>query len=122
MHKLHLNLFLSLCFGMLLPVQAHVGQHPSVHDTVAGIIERMRKSPNPEEMRTWKAEQYEAFLTKREREILGTEHIRFRDNAPVEVLVVQPKSSSGEVFWLREGGGFEKQEVEWSEGGSELNV
>jgi hypothetical protein len=46
----------------------------------------------------------EAFLTRQEREILGTAHIRFRVNVPVIVTIVRDTSLGDEPFWLRERG------------------
>ena len=43
------SILLLLTFA-LCSAQAHVGPHPSVHDTVAGIIERMRRELTKEEL------------------------------------------------------------------------
>lgn len=46
-----------------------------------------------------------AFLTPSEREILSTEHVRFRVNVPVVVTIVRDSSLGDEPFWLT-GRGF----------------
>lgn len=102
-------------------VRAHNGEHPSVHDTAANVIERLRKSGKAREALKWKAADVERILTAEEKEILGTEHIRFTVNAPVKVYVVRASSPSEEVYWLR-GRGFAKTDVTWMQGTNRLAV
>lgn len=87
-----------------LRLQAHVGNHPSVHDTVAGIIERMKKELSTEQLRGLTLAQAEKFLTPKEREILGTEHITFKVNVPVRVSILHDARLGKDPFWLTERG------------------
>ncbi|MCL4694253.1 MAG: fibronectin type III domain-containing protein [Candidatus Hydrogenedentes bacterium] len=83
-------------------VLAHVGQHPSVHDTVAGIIERLKETKSHEELQNLTLEQVEAVLTEEERHVLATEHLSFDVNVPVTVYVVRDVELDREPFWLEE--------------------
>lgn len=85
-------------------VQAHVGNHPSVHDTVAGIIERMKKEMPADQLREVTLAQVENFLTPKEREILANEHINFKVNVPVRVTVLHDAKLANDPFWLAERG------------------
>src|SRR5262245_46598882 len=69
----------------------HVGPPPSIHDTVAGILDRLRKSRTPAELVNLSVPQVEAVLTPEEREILGTEHLSFKVSAPVPLSVIRDK-------------------------------
>lgn len=100
---------------------AHNGEHPSVHDTTANVIERLRKSGKAREAMKWKAADVERILTPEEKEIFGQEHLRFTVNTPVKVYVVRAASPSEEVFWLRERG-FTKTEMKWLIGTNALRV
>ena len=46
--------------------QAHVGEHPSVHDTVAGIIDRFRKTIPLKELMAMDAAKAKSLLTEKE--------------------------------------------------------
>jgi hypothetical protein len=72
-----------------------------VHDTVAGIMERMRRTLSADELVTLTVPKVEAFLTPTEREVLATGHIRFRVNVPVVVTIIRDVSLGDEPFWLR---------------------
>src|SRR5262245_58753645 len=85
-------------------VRAHEGSHGSVHDTVAAIIQRMRRDLPADQLIELTAQKVEAFLIPQEREVLGTSHIRFRVNVPVVITVVRDASLGDEPFWLRERG------------------
>jgi len=84
--------------------QAHVGPHPSVHDTVAGVVERMRRQLSEDELRRLTVPKAEQFLTPKEREILSREHISFRVNVPVTVSIIRDAKLGNEPFWLQERG------------------
>ena len=94
-------LLLSLLSGSL---QAHVGQHPSVHDTVAGVIDRMIRTLNTNELNNLTVPKVERFLTPQERKILANEHITFRVNVPVRLSVLHDVRLGDDPFWLRERG------------------
>ncbi|MFO7974272.1 MAG: metallophosphoesterase family protein [Candidatus Hydrogenedentota bacterium] len=95
---------------------AHVGTHPSVHDTVAGIIERMQREMSPEELTELNEKSVLEFMTEEEREILASEHLVFRVNVPVVVTVFREAQQRETVYWL-EGRGFEKTDYRVEAGG-----
>jgi hypothetical protein len=60
------------------PAFAHVDGHPSIHDTLATIVERMRDTMPQDTLMDLEPETILALLTAEEREILGTEYLSFR--------------------------------------------
>lgn len=87
--------------------RAHVNGHPSIHDTVSAITDRMRTEIAPDDLRELTANKVVEWLTNDERAILGQEHILFSVNAPVEVAVIV--EDGAEVpFWLKSRG-FERE-------------
>ncbi len=86
------------------PACGHDSSRPSIHDTVAGIIERMERELSADQLVQLGVPQVEGFLTAREREVLGAGHIRFRVNVPVVVTIMRDVSLGTEPFWLRERG------------------
>lgn len=104
MHRLSLLLGLLLITGL---ANAHVGNHPSIHDAVAGIIERFQQTMDPEALKSITVDQVHEALTADERETLGAHHITFRVNVPVTVYLCREASQEEVVFWLGERG-FEK--------------
>ena len=99
-----------LSAGLIFPAVAHVGEHPSVHDTVAGIVIRLTETYDADTLRRLDPGQVLAVLTREERHILGTEHLTFKVNVPVVVSVVRDMRSRDEPFWLSEQG-FEKTKL-----------
>jgi len=85
-------------------VHAHVGNHPSVHDTVAGILLRWEKTLSHQEIRSLTTTNALDRMTAFEREVLGTEHLTFTVNVPVVVSVIRDAKWGGEPFWLKERG------------------
>src|SRR5689334_6333989 len=100
----HFDLVWWVLLLLTQPVAAHDGSHHSVHDTVAGIIVRMRHDLSPDELVALTVPKVEAFLTAEEREVLGSAHVRFRVDVPVMVTIVRDTSLGEEPFWLRERG------------------
>ena len=92
-------MLVALC-AIALPAFAHVGDHPSVHDTVANIIERMKKEMPAEQLLKVKPADAAAFLNDEERHSLATEHISFGVNVDVEVYIVHPVVLGDDPFWL----------------------
>ncbi|MDP6795328.1 MAG: metallophosphoesterase family protein [Verrucomicrobiota bacterium] len=82
--------------------QAHVGEHPSVHDTVAGIIDRFRKTIPMQELITMDAAKAKSLLTEKELHTLATEHITFRVNTPVKVIIIREAAMGDKPFWLKD--------------------
>lgn len=116
---LHRRLFLVILTAVA--AQAHVGPHPSVHDTVAGIIERMKKDLSEYQLKKLDLGQIEELLTPAEHHVLSREHISFRVNIPVTVSIVRDTSLKAEPFWLREGG-FQSTGVVVSQGRRTFDV
>lgn len=95
---------LSVAFCAAWPAFAHTGSQPSVHDTVAGVLERMRQSPNRSRIQKLDPARAERLLTHAERQVLATGHIMFHVNQPVRITVLRDKSLDTDPFWLREEG------------------
>jgi acid phosphatase type 7 len=100
---------------------AHVGPHPSIHDTVANILERMKRELRKEQFQALTEDKLVAMLEPKEREVLGSEHISFSVNVPVTLSVVRTGEPVERAFWLPDRG-FEKQPGEWAEGSRKLTV
>jgi acid phosphatase type 7 len=86
------------------PLAAHFGDHPSIHDTVAAILTRMKREMSQTNLTNLTVAKIESFLTDREREILGAEHLSFTVNVPVKVSVIRSTNFAVEPFWLKERG------------------
>lgn len=104
--RLYLLICLVLVAGHLLDqrTMAHVGDHPSIHDTVAAITVRMKDHFTEEQLKQLTSYQVEQFLTDEERIILGKEHIHFKVNVPVVVTILRDRALKSEPFWIREDG------------------
>jgi acid phosphatase type 7 len=87
-------LFPSLCL-------AHVGTHPSVHDTVASVLERMRNELPAEALVGMTPEHAYDVLTDEERHVLATQHITFTVNVPVIVSIFRDVRQPELPFWLQ---------------------
>ena len=81
---------------------AHVGNHPSVHDTVAGIALRLREKYKETELKILTPYQVYKILTDREKDVLGNEHITFKVNVPVKISIFRDRSIKSEPFWIRD--------------------
>lgn len=77
---------------------AHVGAHPSVHDTVAGVIERLKHSMPVESLGALTLEQVEGALTANEKHILATEYLSFEVNAAIDLYVVRDMRLNKEPY------------------------
>jgi acid phosphatase type 7 len=111
-------LLLGLWSGSL---QAHAGKHRSVHETVTGVIDRMKREMTTNELDNLTVERVESFLTPEERIVLATGHISFRVNVPVRVSVVHDVKLADEPFWLRERG-FTQTAISFKEGSAAYDV
>ncbi|MDA7505811.1 metallophosphoesterase family protein [Verrucomicrobia bacterium] len=85
-------------------LHAHVGGHPSVHDTVAAITLRMKSAFTEAELKALTPYQVEEFLNEEEKKILSTEHVHFRVNVPVVVSIIRDRSLKSQPFWIRRNG------------------
>jgi acid phosphatase type 7 len=96
------GMFLGGLFSTSLP--AHVGHHPSVHDTVAGIVRRLQREVEPDRLTRLSPFEALSTLTAEERRVLGTEHLSFHVNLPVRVSVVCDPDLIDQTFWLADQG------------------
>jgi len=96
----HVLAALALLIAAPLAARAHVGDHASVHDTVASVVERMRRDLTPTALASLTVARVEQFLTDAEKETLGTEHISFTANIAITVFVLRDKASGDAPFWL----------------------
>ncbi len=114
---------------------AHVGHLPSVHDVVAGVIDRIGRELPDEAIRRLTAREVEALLTPEELEVLSSRHVVFRVDVPVVVTLLRDVTLTGEPFWLeargfkaigvtveRDGSKFEAWEREFGAGEIGLGV
>jgi len=85
-------------------VHAHPLNQPSVHDTMAGVIDRLKSTLSVEALREFSPEQAVAALTAEERHILGTAYWTFEVNVPVTVSVIRDSGQSEPLFWLTDEG------------------
>lgn len=90
--------------------QAHVGPHASVHDTVAGIVQRLARSQPTNQLTQLKLADVVRELTPHEKEILGNEHVTFRVSTDALVTVLKDVRATNDPFWLADRG-FERREL-----------
>ena len=100
---------------LLLPgtnalLHAQQADHPSVRDTVAGVITRLKREMPADQLQKLTPAQAEQFLTPQEREILAGEHVTFRVNVPVRVTVLRDSRLGSQPFWLRTRG-FQQTDI-----------
>jgi hypothetical protein len=96
------TLWLALTGAAALTLHAHVGPHPSIHDTVAGILDRFGRTQTDDALRKLDAPQALALLAPDERETLASQHLHFRVNTPVVVTVLTDTRLTSQPFWLAE--------------------
>jgi 3',5'-cyclic AMP phosphodiesterase CpdA len=89
-------------FVVAAPVFAHEGIYPSVHDTVAGVVQRMHDTMPTSDRKKLTAESALAFLTPEERKALGEGYLTFNVNVPVVISVMRDTALVGEPYWLEE--------------------
>ena len=93
-------IFATLIFPNLC--QSHNGPHSSVHDTVAGILNRFKATLSTDEVVSIDLAKARSLLTKNEKHILSHEHITFHVNIPVKVFIIRDASMGDKPFWLKE--------------------
>jgi hypothetical protein len=81
---------------------AHTGERVSVHDTVNGIVERLKATLDARKIDALSRGRVEGLLTRAEKRALATSHITFHVSAPVRVTVFHDKSLKGDPYWLRD--------------------
>ena len=102
--RLTIQTVVTLSSILILPhlCQAHNGPHPSVHDTVAGILNRFKSTLSTDEIVTIDLAKARALLTEKEKHVLSHEHISFHVNIPVKVFIIRDASMGDKPFWLKE--------------------
>ncbi len=102
------RLLLSLLLSLLLvfgwnnrSAVAHVEEHPSIHDTVADILVRMRSELDKEVLGSLNVDIVENFLNTDDRTVLGEHYLSFHVNVPVVLSVFRHVDLADEPFWLR---------------------
>ncbi len=96
---------------LLGSAHAHVGPHASVHDTVSGILQRVAQNHPTNELPRLKLAEVLPLLTSHEKEVLGSEHVKFRVSAEAMVTVLKDVRATNDPYWLEERG-FERRAVE----------
>ena len=79
---------------------AHVEDRPSIHDQIADILARMRNELDLATLSALDVPTVEAFLSEKDREILGSQYLTFHVNTPVRVTVFRHTVLGDEPFWL----------------------
>ena len=102
--KLSIQTVVTLSTILILPhlCQAHNGPHPSVHDTVAGILNRFKSTLSTDEIVKIDLATARSLLTEKEKHVLSHEHISFHVNIPVKVFIIRDASMGDKPFWLKE--------------------
>lgn len=102
-----------LVAALLIPVSAiaHVGEHPSVHDTIADITIRIGNTFDVDKLTNLTVDDVLPLLTEEELHILGTQYWTFTVDSPVTVYVFRDTTQAEVPFWL-EREGFTRAEYE----------
>lgn len=100
---------------------AHVGARPSVHDTIAGIVERLKAAFSHEELVHLTVDQVLPILTDDEKDVLGHEYLSFDVNVPVIVSVIHDVRLKNSPFWLHDGS-FSKVDGEVAIDGDSFDI
>jgi len=100
MHRLFIA-FLLIFAGSAF---AHVGGHPSIHDTIAGIVDRLRTTHDAAALKALTVAQVNAALSEEDRHVLGTEFWSFEVDVPVTVSVLLESLQDEIPLWLTEAG------------------
>jgi acid phosphatase type 7 len=116
-----LALLACLCALTVATAEAHVDEHPSVHDTVNGVLTRLKREMPMDALRALTRESAVAFLTTDERNVLGSEHLSFTTSAPATVYVIHDVGLGDDPFWL-EGRDFTETGLEVSIDGDRFDV
>jgi acid phosphatase type 7 len=91
---------------------SHVRKIPSVHDTVDGILQRMKTELSANEIKSLSREKVISFLTTEEKMVLSSGFLTFEINSDADLyLAVDPGARA--PFWLTDEG-FEKTELTMS--------
>ena len=99
-----------LAFFMLTELTfSHVRNLPSVHDTVDGILQRMKTEMSAEQIKSLSRDKVVSFLTDEERTVLSSGFLTFDIDAKADLyLAVDP--GPREPFWLADEG-FKKTDL-----------
>lgn len=97
------RIFLTL-LGLVIAAtaSAHVDGRPSIHDTMASIVERMRATHSPEALKALTAEDIVALLTDEERKTLASEYWSFNVDKAVTVYIMRHEKQRELPYWLQD--------------------
>ncbi len=99
-----LTVILILFFSSSIEISfAHVGSLPSVHDTVANILERFRQELNPEQVRNLNRQKALELLQPEERKVLSSGFLTFHLNKPATIFIACSPGDRA-PFWLTDQG------------------
>lgn len=96
--------FALACLLFSLPALAHVGEHPSIHDTINGVVEKLRGAHQADALRTLTVDQVLAVLSEEDLHVLGTEFWSFEVDMPVTVHVAFDAAQDELPGWIKEAG------------------
>lgn len=96
---------IALLLVLIAPTSwSHNGSRPSVHDTVAGVIEKLKKTFTPEALGMLTLEEAFEYVSQEEKDILASDEIQFNVNVPVVVSVFHDVRLKSDPFWLSDRG------------------
>jgi hypothetical protein len=98
---------LLLCALTCASALAHVEGHPSIHDTIAGVLERLRAAHDADALARLGAADVLAVLTEEDRHVLATEFWSFNIDVPARLFVLLDAAQAEVPVWLADAG-FEK--------------
>lgn len=110
-----------ICLLACAPALTHVEGHPSIHDTIAGVLERLRSIHDVAGLKALSPEQAIAALTEEDRHVLATEFWSFDVDAPVRLSVCIDAAQTEIPYWLAEAG-FTRSDLSVGVGESRFNV
>jgi 3',5'-cyclic AMP phosphodiesterase CpdA len=97
---------------------AHPSNQPSIHDTMAGVIDRLKLKLPMESLQGISPELAVEFLTDQERKILGTSYWMFDVNVPVTVSVMRDRDQAEPHFWLTDQNWLKTEQLVQADGTS----
>ena len=95
--------------GLLSLAQGHAAE-PTVTNTMAGIVTRLRVGLGAAELLQLEERAVQQFITPEDRQVLATQYWHFEVNVPVVVSVLRDRSQVEVPFWLP-AAGFRKTDL-----------
>jgi hypothetical protein len=107
--RIRVAVFLACVLAAGFATEAHVGDHPSIHNVLAEVIERLRESKSADELLRLRADDVLPILNEEERHVLATEFLSFTVDQPVTVYVMRHEGQRETPFWLEQEGFSESE-------------